>query len=62
MAHKKEMKSEWVRIRVTEHFRKKLYAYADRHNVSVTHVLTEYIRRLPNKPSEDSIDLNESAA
>lgn len=62
MERKKQMKSAWVRIRVTEHARKKLYAYAERHEVSVTHVLTEYIRRLPNERTEASENLNESAA
>ena len=50
MRRKKPMKSAWVGFRTTEHAKNKLYTYAERHEVSITHVLTEYIRRLPNEP------------
>lgn len=62
MKRKKPMKSEWIRIRTTKHAKNKLEAYADMHGVSVTHVLTEYIRRLPNLPKDAAKPSDELAA
>lgn len=52
MTRKRTPKSTYLRVRLTPHAKEKLYAYAARHECTVTHVLTEYIRRLPNEPLE----------
>jgi len=53
MANKKRPKKERIfRARLTDHQFNKLETFARRRGVTMTHVLNEYIRRLPN-PSED---------
>lgn len=41
-------KEKLLRVRLSEHEQVKLEAYATKHNVSMSHVIREYIRRSPN--------------
>lgn len=50
MAVKKPTKVNTLRVRLTEHELQKLESYALAHGWSVSHVIREYIRRLPNLP------------
>jgi hypothetical protein len=45
---KKPTKLRTLRVRTSDHEMEKLEAYAERHEVTVSHVIREYIRRLPN--------------
>jgi len=45
---KRNLKERLVRVRLSEHEFQKLNAYADKHEVTVSHVVREYLRRLPN--------------
>jgi len=47
MRVKRETKGEVLRVRLTARYREKLRAYAASHGVSESHVICEYIRRLP---------------
>jgi hypothetical protein len=51
MKRKRLTRKTWVRVRVNQHEYEKLAAYADRHEYTISHVVREYIRRLPNEPS-----------
>jgi len=51
---KKKIKSEILRVRLTEHYKRKLERYAEKHEVTVTHVICEYIRRLPNSSEDEN--------
>jgi hypothetical protein len=42
-----EKKTEVLRVRLTHRYRQKLKAYAAKHGVSESHIICEYIRRLP---------------
>jgi hypothetical protein len=44
----REKKTEVLRVRLTKRYREKLKAYAASHGVSESHVINEYIRRLPH--------------
>lgn len=48
METKKVIKDEILRVRVTAHELRKLRMHAEKHGVTVSHVIHEYIRRLPN--------------
>ena len=37
-----------LRVRLSEHEQMKLETYTTKHDVSMSHVIREYIRRLPN--------------
>jgi hypothetical protein len=50
---KRERRSELLRVRVTPHEKFKIEWYAERHGLDVSHVLREYIRRLPNARAAD---------
>jgi hypothetical protein len=57
MKRKRLTRKTWIRVRVNQHEYDKLSAYADRHEYTVSHVVREYIRRLPHEPrrlEEDS--------
>lgn len=41
-------KEKVLRVRLSEHEQMKLEAYATKHDISMSHVIREYIRRLPN--------------
>jgi hypothetical protein len=45
----KQAKSKTLRVRLTEYEENKLSRYAEKHSVSVSHVIREYIRRLPRQ-------------
>lgn len=45
---KQGTKNKTIKARVTEHQFRKLQAYAESKGVTMSHVLHEYIRRLPN--------------
>jgi hypothetical protein len=47
MRASREKKTEVLRVRLTQAYRQKLRAYAAKHGVSESHVICEYIRRLP---------------
>ncbi len=51
MKDKKILKSNTLRVRLSEHEMNKLQTYADTHEWTVSHVIREYIRRLPNSKS-----------
>ena len=44
----KNIKSEIVRVRLSKHYKQKLEKYAEKHETTVSRVICEYIRRLPN--------------
>lgn len=44
----KSKKDQVLRVRVTSHQLQKLKLYALNHGVSVSHIIQEYIKRLPN--------------
>jgi hypothetical protein len=48
LATKREPKTELLRVRLTKAYHQKLKAYAAKHGVSESHVVNEYIRRLPH--------------
>lgn len=48
MKIKRSVKSTVLQVRLSEHESEKLQAYAESHEISVSHVIREYIRRLPN--------------
>lgn len=55
MSEKRLTKTKMLRIRLTEHEHSKLEAYAVGHGTTVSQVMREYIRRLPNlKPVEEA--------
>lgn len=37
-----------IRVRMSNHETHKLKAFAEKHGVTVSHVIREYVRRLPN--------------
>jgi hypothetical protein len=43
-----------LRVRLTPHENTKLENFAARHGVTVSHIIREYIRRLPNSKGEIS--------
>jgi hypothetical protein len=45
------VKTEVIRLRLTKQQKTKLKAFADKKQTTVSHVIVEYINRLPN-PSE----------
>ena len=45
---KRTLKERLVRVCLSEHEYQKLNAYAEKHEVTVSHVIREYLRRLPN--------------
>ncbi len=51
MKTKKVAKSNTLRVRLSERETTKLEAYADAHGWTVSHVIREYIRRLPSPKS-----------
>ncbi len=53
MLVEKQTKSEVLRVRLTPHELKKLKAHAEKHGTNPSHIIHEYIRRLPNP--EESI-------
>ena len=59
MGTSRETKSEVLRVRLTTRYREKLRAYAASHGVSESHVICEYIRRLP-RSSANELSLQES--
>jgi hypothetical protein len=66
MTDKKPARIETLRVRVTPHERAKLERYAAKHNRTMSQVIREYIRRLPNAKGElSSLDgyeaINESS-
>lgn len=58
MKGKKTTKEEVLRVRVTAHQLQKLKAHATKHGVTVSHVIHEYIRRLPNPKGEEYSSLD----
>lgn len=54
MTHKAPTKDAVLRVRLTEHEDKKLRAYADRHQRSISWVVREYIRRLPRGKDDEA--------
>ena len=58
MGVSRETKSEVLRVRLTTRYREKLRAYAASHGVSESHVICEYIRRLPRN-SVNELSLQE---
>ncbi len=48
MKDKKMLKNNTLRVRLSEHEMSKLQAYADAHEWTLSQVIREYIRRLPN--------------
>ena len=60
MGVSRETKGEVLRVRLTTRYREKLRAYARSHGVSESHVICEYIRRLPrSSPHEFSLQESE---
>ena len=53
-AKRQAKKTKVFRARLSERQFNKLYAFAQKHEVTMTHVLHEYIRRLPNPEDEES--------
>jgi hypothetical protein len=53
MGGNRETKSEVLRVRLTTRYREKLRAYAASHGVSESHVICEYIRRLPRSSAHE---------
>lgn len=51
-----DKKDNVVRVRMTAHEAVKLKAFAEKRGTSVSHVLREYVRRLPN-PSQSLQDI-----
>ena len=45
----RQTKEKILRVRVTSHQFQKLKAHAEKHGVSMSHVIHEYLRRLPNQ-------------
>lgn len=56
MKRKRPTRKSWVRVRVNQHEYDKLSDYADRHEYTISHVVREYIRRLPNEPRRHEKD------
>jgi hypothetical protein len=50
---KRDKRTELLRVRVTPHEKTKLEWYAERHGSDSSHVIREYIRRLPNARAVD---------
>jgi hypothetical protein len=48
MQSKKAVKSNTLRVRLSDHEMSKLESYAKNHEWTISHVIREYIRRLPN--------------
>lgn len=46
-------KEKVFRLRLSNHEQVKLEAYAAKHDLSMSHVIREYIRRLPNPKVSD---------
>jgi predicted DNA binding CopG/RHH family protein len=44
----RQTKEKILRVRVTAHQLQKLKAYAEKHGVTASHIIHEYLRRLPN--------------
>jgi len=62
MTTKKQVRKERIfRARLTNHQFNKLQAFARRRGVTMTHILNEYIRRLPNPGDEDSFPESETS-
>jgi hypothetical protein len=53
MQTKKATKSNTLRIRVSNHELTKLESYAKKHGWTISHVIREYIRRLPNREEKE---------
>lgn len=53
----RQIKEKVLRVRVTSHQLQKLKAYAEKHDTTVSRVIHEYIRRLPNPQSNRGEDL-----
>lgn len=49
MGRKRAFRTEWLRVRLTKHEDRKLKAFAESHDRTASHVIREYIRRLPMK-------------
>jgi len=52
---KQQPRLETVRVRLSRYENAKLRAYADKHGYTVSHVIREYIRRLPNVQGDSFI-------
>lgn len=57
MKRAKPNREEMLRVRLSRDEIYKLYRFADKHGVSASHVIREYIRRLPN-PKDDHSSLD----
>jgi hypothetical protein len=55
LSHAKQVKDQTLRVRVTAHQLQKLKSHALNRKVTVSHIIHEYIRRLPN-PAQADID------
>ena len=44
---KKPVKTKMLKVRLTDREANKLSRFAEKHEVSVSHIIREYIRRLP---------------
>lgn len=54
MKRGKTKRTEWLQLRISSHENKKLRAFAKRHDSTISNVIRQYIRRLPNAHEEDS--------
>lgn len=47
------LKTNIIRIRLTDHELEKLKAFSEEHGWTISHTICEYIRRLPNPKESD---------
>lgn len=52
----KARKEKVIRVRVSVHESKKVTAFADKRGTSISHVIREYIRRLPNPNQNTEVE------
>jgi len=60
MKTRKPAHTKVLRVRITPHEDLKLDCYAAKHGVTVSHVIREYIRRLPRSQGDSDASLDDS--
>lgn len=58
LKNNRNAKSETLRVRLTKHQMTKLKEHAKKHGTTVSHIIHEYIRRLPNSKGSERSSLN----
>lgn len=48
-------KKNTLRVRLSDHEMTKLEGYAEKHGWTISHVIREYIRRLPNQKEPENL-------